>query len=300
MRKLSQFDKKSWVKLSPVKNALKQLRNDLILKIYLSKGEHIHRGIVSQDNRSEAIIISIAFNSPTVVFYLIEHFRKHIKHAKLIIADNSNKEDERLKIQKICQDNEITYFQLPPNKTRHPNRSHSLAMQWCYKRLIEPMSPSIFGFIDHDLIPVADIDIPNLIGDQDFYGARWKSDKTEAWQLWAGYCFFKYDKVKSYPLNFMYDFSAGLDTGGRNYEALYQHYNKADYNYALDQFLDGKIEGITYRFHRIDRDWLHLGGAGHRQDFSQNDLAGKMLAKLVETPLNDLERFNFKLTTRHI
>lgn len=299
MRKLSQFDKKSWLKLTPIKDAFKQLRNGLILRSYLSKGDNIYQDIVSQDDRNKTIIISIAFNSPTVVSYLIEHFRKHIKQAKLIIADNSNKADERLKIKKLCQNNGILYLQLPPNKTRHPNRSHSLAMQWCYKKIIEPISPAIFGFIDHDLIPVADIDIPSLIGEQDFYGARWKSNKTEAWQLWAGYCFFKYEEVKSYPLNFMYDFSAGLDTGGRNYEALYQHYNTSNYSYALDQFLDGEIEGITYRFHRIDRNWLHLGGAGHRQDFSKNDLAGKMLAKLVETPLNELESHNFKITTRH-
>lgn len=300
MRKLSEFDRKSWVTFEPLKDALKQWRNDLILKIYLSKGRHTYQKNSDQFDKSQALIISIAFNSPTVVSYLIKYFKRHVKNAKLLIADNSNQLNKSMEIRYLCQENNIDYIKLPRNPTRHPNRSHSLAMQWCYKRVIEPISPAVFGFIDHDLIPVAEIDILAQIGDQNFYGARWKSNKTTAWQLWAGFCFFKYENIKSHQLNFMYDFSAGLDTGGRNYEKLYHHYNNSNYNHAADQFLDGEIEGKTFRFHRIDKNWLHLGGAGHRQDFSKNDLAEKMLMALTEIPLNNLENYNFKLTTRHI
>ena len=304
MRSLNNYSSLEWLKGHPVRDGFKQVRNDLLLNHYIKSGTGIHSIQHKKPNADSPIIISIAFNKPAIIQLLIEKFRINVSQAILLVADNSSDFKKRSAIEQICRKQNIAYLSLPPNKTRHANRSHGMAMQWCYERIIKTLQPEIFGFIDHDLIPLSHFDIRQKVGTklQAFYGAKWISQKTSAWQLWAGYCFFHYPSTASrYKLNFLYDFSIGLDTGGRNYQALYKHFDITTYTLAADQFLTGKVDGIERQFHRIDQTWLHLGGAAHRTGFAKDwQNIDDTLNYLENKSLPTLEQHGFACTTRHV
>ncbi len=91
-----------------------------------------------------------------------------------------------------------------------------MAMTWVFHRIIKKIEPNWFGFIDHDMYPIRPVNVEGLIPvNQSTYGLL--NDAPRYWNLWAGYCFFKYTHVSGLPLNFLYDFSRGIDTGGRNW-----------------------------------------------------------------------------------
>jgi len=285
-------------KETSTKDTLKRVRNDFLLNRYLRKGSTFNTHQLNiQDN---VLTICIAFNRPDVIDLLIENFLKNVINGILLIADNSSKGNRRIQLKALCKARGIAYVSLPMNKTKHANRSHSMAMQWCYEHIIKPAQPGYFGFIDHDLIPLEPTNLIDKIGAQTFYGARWISDKTKAWQLWAGYCFFNYKQTKKINLNFMYDFPAGLDTGGRNYKLLYQHYNPEKLILAPDQILTGIISSEESHLHRIDKSWLHLGGAGYRENFDDSfSNISTTLSFLENYPLSELEDHSFNLSNRH-
>jgi len=227
-RTLSQFKKKS------IKYTLKGIRNDFLLQLYIKKRQSLN-------------------------------LSQNVENSTLVIIDNSTELDKRHQIKQICESSAIAYVSLPKSRTKHANRSHSMAMQWCYEHIVKPLQPEHFGFIDHDLIPLEPIDLKKTITGQAFYGVKWISNKTDAWQLWAGYCFFDFDKLKNIEMNFMYDFASGLDTGGRNFEQIYQYYNPD-----------------TLKF---DNSFLNIL---------------KAINFLEKHPLSELETKDFSLVTRHV
>jgi hypothetical protein len=144
-----------------------------------------------------------------------------------------------------------------------------MAVQWCFENIIRAVKPALFSFIDHDLIPANPINFEQTIKEQPFYGVLWKSEKTSAWQLWAGYCVFSYKAISQYKLNFLYDFSNGLDTGGRNYQTLYQYFDKEGLCFSENVLADfsGSSSVEKHRMQIIDDCWIHMGGAGHLKSF---------------------------------
>ncbi len=301
MRNLNNYPASAWLKGHPLRDGFKQLRNDIRLSRYVKAGDGLSAAQLQKLSHHSPIVISIAFNKPAIIALLIEKFKQNVPQATLVIADNSNDQEQRAQIKQLCQQQQINYIPLPLNKTTHPNRSHGMAMQWCYERIINRLQPDIFGFIDHDLLPLAPVDIAARLGTQAFYGAKWVSPRASTWQLWAGYCFFRYRKVMDYPLNFLYDFSNGLDTGGRNYWALYRHFNVAQLTLAADQVLEKKKNGISDKIHRIDQNWLHLGGAGHRSGFDDEfQTIHEKLAFIERAHLATLEQAGYVCTTRHL
>lgn len=121
-------------------------------------------------------------------------------------------------------------------------------MEWlCHgfiTELLKKIEPKVFGFIDHDLLPVKKINFNTSIKIQHgFYGLY--RAKKGYWNLWAGYCFYSFNKVKSLPLNWLYDFSCYLDTGGRNWDPLYRFIdiNLVKHDLASEQFCESAING---------------------------------------------------------
>ena len=104
-------------------------------------------------------------------------------------------------------------------------------MSWIYSNVIKTLKPKIFGFIDHDLIPVSPIDFSKAINSRHFYG-RITGNKSGYWSLWAGYCLFDFNYLENKKINFLYDFTRGLDTGGRNWESLYSIFQKNELDFA--------------------------------------------------------------------
>jgi hypothetical protein len=196
--------------------------------------------------------------------------KKNLSSFDLLIFDNSRSEEIRKINQGICQKHGVLYLSLPYNITRHANRSHGMAMSWVYHRIIRFCSPEWFGFIDHDLIPVAKIFDQFLRDGNSFYGVLRENRKTPGvWSLWAGYCFFNYQKTKDLSLNFLYDFSRNLDTGGRNWYQLYSSYDKKNVTFASEEFLHVPYGDMSHEVQLIDKSWVHIGGVSYSNNLNK-------------------------------
>jgi len=121
----------------------------------------------------------------------------------VLVFDNSRKSSARTEIQQVCLQNDVPYLALPPNRTKHVNRSHGMAMSWIYENVIKPINPPIFAFLDHDLIPLEPVDFKQRLIKHRFFGRRGGSKrKPQYWSIWAGYCMFDMEFVRNKPLNF--------------------------------------------------------------------------------------------------
>lgn len=274
MRQLKAYKIKEWLALQPIVDAFKQFRNDTNLRFYCKRIPDGHSNFLAetmQRKNTDNIVIAIAYECPDTISLLINSFNKNIKNSLLIIVDNSPTAATRQKIKKVCNLADIPYFALPSNPTRHANRSHGMSVQWSYQNIVKAIKPTIFTFVDHDLIPKKTYDFKEVIGNKPFYGVLWNSTKSDAWQLWAGFSTFNYQQISKYKLNFLYDFSNGLDTGGRNYFPLYQYHKIKNLNFASNVSvhfkanMNSSING--YIMQVIDDCWVHMGGAGHLENY---------------------------------
>lgn len=269
MRSLKEYNKYEWILLTPLAHVYKQARNDIISRLYTRHTTDNHQKEICKINQStnaNNIIISITFGRTRLTELQIKQFKKFNQDSLLIIADNSPTTEGKNAIEKTCRQENIHYFSLPKNRSTHANRSHSLALQWCYKNIISQVHPEIFGFIDHDIIPTQPFNITNKQWSIPIYGLVWNSSINKAWQLWAGYCFFNYRLTKNKNLNFMYDFANGLDTGGRNY-SYFKTLNRSSIPNISNIFAYSEHNNKNYKFQIIDECWVHMGGAGHKQDY---------------------------------
>ena len=128
-----------------------------------------------------------------------------------------------------------------------------------------------FGFLDHDMIPVSPIQLSQRIASQEVYGTL--NDGNSCWNLWVGYCFFKYAKVASLPMNFLYDFSRGLDTWGRNWDYLYSQYARPQIKFADDIRIELKInDQFQSTVQLIDNAWVHIGGVSYNNNLAPKEV----------------------------
>lgn len=253
-------------------------RTTATLDEYLEKVENL---------KDTNILLVIAFEQPWVIDWLLNMANRHIKDASILIFDNSRKISAKREIEQVCQKHRIPYLALPFNPTKHVNRSHGMAMQWVFRNIVCRIQPKRFGYIDHDLIPIRSVSIEELAGDQSFYGLlrpRYENrvDKR-AWSLWAGYCVFDYRAVSGLPLNFLYDFSIGLDTGGQNYHVLYKNYDKRKIRFATAINMSSRLpEGVGIKLQVIDDCWYHIGSIGYNNNFESKSTLCKAIADTLE------------------
>src|SRR5690606_1375709 len=105
--------------------------------------------------------------------------------------------------RRICEARSVPYFGLPSNPEWSPNRSHGISMNWIYHNIILKQRPEAFGFIDHDCFPYKPFDIAARLAGKSVYGLRKASRKrADAWNLWAGYSFFRFADTLAQPLDF--------------------------------------------------------------------------------------------------
>jgi hypothetical protein len=208
--------------------------------------------------------------------------KRCLPDATVLVFDNSRNKQARIAIEQVCAERDAPYLPLPANPTRHGNRSHGMAMQWVYRNVVQAIQPRVFGFIDHDLIPLEPLALSEKMAGQPFYGMplqrRW------AWQLWAGYCFFDTQQVGALPLNFLYDFSNGLDTGGRNWRHLYRSHDRARLQLAVSKVLEIKDPwtGQPRRIQIVDDAWYHIGGISYNDNFATKAEFAQRLAQGID------------------
>jgi hypothetical protein len=266
MRYLTEFSVMEWLKLLPVQHALKQVRNDAWLALYKSvRPDRLGRFLAEHKNlQGKNLALVIAFEQPWALNWLLQMANRNLSDATVLVFDNSRNAPKRSEIEQVCKQNSAPYLALPPNPTRHVNRSHGMAMTWVYHNVVRAIKPRIFGFIDHDLIPVRKASVADKLADQPVYGLL-NEGKFGFWYLWAGYCFFDYAGTKDKPINFLYDFSRDLDTGGRNWSSLYRDLDRRQLRVASVENVSMKVASIEKQrmVQFVDRNWLHIGGISY-------------------------------------
>jgi hypothetical protein len=272
MRYLTEFSATDWLKLLPIRHALKQIRNDAWLAIYKNNRPNKLSQFLAEykDLENKNIALVIAFEQPWTVNWLLQMANRNVSDMTILVFDNSRNDSKRIEIERICKQNKAPYLALPANPTRHVNRSHGMAMTWVYHNVVRAINPRIFGFIDHDLIPVRKVSIADKLTDQPVYGLL-NQGKFGFWSLWAGYCFFGYAGTRGKSINFLYDFSRDLDTGGRNWKSLYRDLDRRQLRVATADNVSMSVPSVKTRFVQfIDEHWLHIGGMSYSDNSQEN------------------------------
>ncbi|MEY2688784.1 MAG: hypothetical protein RL375_2982 [Pseudomonadota bacterium] len=266
---MKRYTASSWARLVPLSHAYKQLRNDLMSWRYNARTPPDLPTFLDSVRALQAsnLAIVIAFEQPWVLDWMLRLARLNLRDCQPLVFDNSRSAEKRAEIAAVCARLGVPYLALPLNQSRHPNRSHGMAMNWIYRHVITALKPQLFAYLDHDLIPLQPLSLAEQVGDQPFYGA--KNPGIDAWNLWAGYCAFRFAQVAGKPVNFLYDFSRELDTGGRNWPVLYRQVDEAALRFASNEWLefrpgDGADPG---RVQVIDGAWLHIGGVSYGSNF---------------------------------
>jgi hypothetical protein len=288
MKKLSQYSLFEVIQIKPLQALLKEIRNDLLLAYYKLKSAIDENEFLEKNKRfkNKNVLVVIAFEQPKVLEWLFALSSKNLKDFQLMVFDNSRNKEVRGDIKNLCDACNIPYLALPIVNSRHPNRSHGLAMTWVFHRIIKKIQPYNFGYLDHDMYPIKPVNLSELIpSNQDFYGLL--NDSPDYWNLWAGYCFFRFSAVSNKPLNFLYDFSRGVDTGGRNWPHLYYAHNKSLVKFASIRIpLVTFADGLQSKIQLIDEVWVHVGGVSYGNHLELKEevhtkLVGHLLAEKI-------------------
>jgi len=273
MKDVHQFSFSEWLYLTPVKAYWKEKRNDWVLSRYLQKKVPEQLEFLAQNHhlKAQKVLLVIAFEQVKVLDWLMQLGKKNIQNYQLMVFDNSKSQAKRHQIKQLCDAFQIPYLGLPPNRTTHPNRSHGMAMTWVYNHVVKIIEPQVFGFLDHDMIPVKPISEEGWMSEQSCYGVL--NTGFSCWNLWAGYSFFQYQKVKDLPLNFLYDFSRGVDTGGRNWLPLYSQMSEQHISFAQDEFIPIRLsQDVDATVQLIDHTWIHIGGVSYNNNFQPKEV----------------------------
>lgn len=281
VRPLSEYDIADWRRLRVLTHALKTARYRFITARYVRRPAAA--GDVPALVRSitgKKVLTTIAFDDAEVVEWQIRLVRTNVPSAsKHLIADNSRDDAAAARVAAVCERLNTPYLRLPPNPWTQPSRSHGIALNWVWRNLIRPGEPEAFGFLDHDIFPTAPDDPFAALSAQDCYGVVRTAGKR--WFLWAGYCVFRFDRVRDEPLDFGQDWFCGLDTGGGNWRTLYQHIDRRLLKEAPTTFQQFK-PGV-----RIDEGalqwvgpWLHEVGQMVRPELraERRDVVRSMVA----------------------
>lgn len=230
---------------------------------------------------STLLIIVIAFNNKEIIEKQYTHLKKYVnEHFEYVVADNSSDEKISSELSAWCANKHISYVKIPNNPLTgiRASGSHGIALNWCYRNIIQKYTPVHFGFLDHDIFPIADTAIVKNLG-TGFYGAiRNRADIY--WYLWPGFCFFTYSNLKKYRVNF-FPYHTGkrgatfLDTGGTNYMTIYKTLGRENVREAPSTLINlatkkpfVRGDDSSQTFEIIDAAWLHMRQIAWRSESS--------------------------------
>jgi hypothetical protein len=269
LRDLKNFSAGEWLRFAPLEYAFKQARNDGWLAVYKKIRPKALNSFLVETERlgNQPVALVIAFEQPWALDWLLRMAQRNLTDTAVLVFDNSRRAAARLDIERVCRNRGVPYLALPVNRTRHVNRSHSMAMTWIFHNVVRAIRPRLFAFLDHDLIPVRKTELSERLASQPFYGKLRAS--AWAWQLWAGYCLFDFSTVAGLPMNFLYDFSQKLDTGARIWDCLYRNYDRERLRFAGSRYVDVRdpVTGISRPVEIVDDRWLHIGSIGYNDNF---------------------------------
>lgn len=275
-----------YAQAKPLVQALKSARYQAVRRRYERRNAVLGDEPAIRSRLSgKKVLITIAFEDAMMIARQAELVARFVPHDVHIVADNSLSEDGARAVLNAAESAGLVYLRLPPNPwTRiEPSRSHGLAMNWIWKRILGPSSPQAFGFLDHDLFPLAPDDPFSLLDVCPFYG-----DQRHAggrWFLWAGFCFFRMRDVENLPLDFGQDWFIGLDTGGGNWRSLYRLVEFRSLPHRPISVIPA-IPGILpdRAYFEMRGNWLHAVGFGG--DIGLKVAKRDALVKRLDSALN--------------
>lgn len=232
-RKLRDYGLSDWLHLRPVTQGWKTHRYRLADRAFRnSPARSPGLEAVKSSLRGRRVLVSVAFNDPTSVSRQVALIRHYVPAVVHVVADNSTDDEAAREISDRTVAKSAFYVRLPANPTRSPSRSHGLALNWVWHNVIRGGCPKYFGFLDDDIFPTAPSDPFEALSQQAFYGVIRPGipqpfDEKNRWFLWAGFSMFNFDLLGAIDLDFSQDWFVGLDTGGGNWERLYQYVDRA-------------------------------------------------------------------------
>jgi len=286
MRALNSYSLMDWICLTPIKWWLKNLRNYIWATFFCLK-KPAELGIFIENLKKELaekssshLYVSIAFERPEVIQLQAELMQKHCVGGVYIVVDNSNSRLKASKIRDVCLNNNVLYLKLPNTLTNHPNRSHSLALQWIYQNIICELEVIGFGFLDHDIMPIRQVSPFLKHARCELFGRRWDSKINHTWQLWPGFAFFKGSSLQGKKVSFLYDFSNKLDTMGMAYSTVFRFHDRKECFCSYREMLVDRLGKIQI----LDDDWVHLSRSAVR-----NNLSFEERFRMFESTVRTLE-----------
>lgn len=270
MRALKDYSLAEWLAVAPAIHRLRRGRNVLVDKVYRRRAAPGQAALVARLRALEApaLAFTIAFNLPEAVALLADGMNRFLPGIPLIVCDNSSRPDARAAIAALCDKRGLAYCPLPSAPLKggsNGSRSHAVALNWVLHTLIRPAAPKVFALLDHDLVPLAPVDLPSLVAHQPAYGMVRHGTRFGGWFLWPGYSVFDFEAVRHLPLDFGTDTPLTLDTGGQNWTVLYRSLDLPHLAQAATRtaWIPDPETGTPEPYLLADG-WLHVGGAGHR------------------------------------
>jgi len=164
-------------------------------------------------------IVTVAFNNADILNIQYQFLKRNLKNAFVYhILDNSTNDGISNIIKKFCTIYEIDYIKTNTDHTDF-SISHGLAINDLLGKIV--FEKELLLFLDHDIIPIKEINLDDNLGDSDFYGLKQINAVANNWYLRPVLFLCKNDLKYVKALNFLP--CKGADSGGSNYETLFKY-----------------------------------------------------------------------------
>lgn len=156
-------------------------------------------------------VVIITYNISSEVFMLqIEAIRKFCKDDfEIEVFDNSSDVEKAEGIRYHASILEISYCKTHANSLNGSD-SHSFAANFSYGILKDKYS--LFAYLDHDLLPIKDFSVEEILGDKIIAGVG--QIKNGVKYFWPGAVMWDNTKIDNDLIDFSPDHEKNLDTGG--------------------------------------------------------------------------------------
>ncbi len=264
-RSFRDYTWQDWRHLRPFTQTLKTIRYRAIDAIHMRQAPR-SGGLASlvQSVSGRDVLVTIAYCDPELIAWQVPLVRHYVPHALHIVADNTPDDKQAASIENYARRGGALYLRLPKNPWGTGSRSHGIAMNWMWRNVLRPGAPRAFGFLDHDIFPLAPDDPFSILSQQSFYGVVRRAGRR--WFLWAGFCFFRFDAVADLPLDFGQDWFIGLDTGGGNWSVLYERVDPIEFKLIYFTYSASQSSGRRTILQWCGA-WMHEGGWMWKGDF---------------------------------
>lgn len=205
----------------------------------------------------------VSFNNAKVIDYQIRLLQKYFIYPfRYTVFDNSNEKTKIKEIKEVCERNSIAYIRLPEQEFMlkgFGSYSHGIACNYLYTKFIKDGGSKYFGLLDHDIFPIENFNISNILEKQAFYGHKHR------FYLWPGLFFIRMDYVKEKQLDFRPSLHLHGDTGACNWPYLFKDIDWTSYELTCDEKkYFGKDDDILQSgYSHYNCGWIHCTNASN-------------------------------------